>query len=265
MYPHLQRQSFLGADSPEVLDASTVAIIGLCGGGSHIAQQLALVGVGGFRLFDHDCADETNRNRMIGLTAAAAAAKEKKTDVISALIKGINPSARVLPFPHKWQEAHEALRDCTAVVGCVDSFSERDQIERYARRFMIPYIDVGMDVHGEPGRSSIGGQVILSLPGHPCMRCMGFLTDSVLAEEARRYGDAGGKPQVVWPNGTLASVAVGTFISLVTSWHQDLAAPLYSEYDGNRFTVTPSRKLALLADKPCLHFGGPDALGDATW
>jgi molybdopterin-synthase adenylyltransferase len=265
MREHLQRQSFLGGDSDSILEASTVAIVGLCGGGSHVAQQLAHVGVGTFLLFDPDTADESNRNRMVGLTAASAAARARKTDVIEALIHGVNPTARVQSFPGRWQDHHADLRACTAMFGCVDSFGEREQLERYARRFMTPYIDVGMDVHGTPGRSAISGQVILSLPGHPCMRCMGFLTDNLLAEEARRYGNVGGKPQVVWPNGTLASIAVGKFMSLVTPWHDQLVPALYTEYDGNRLTAFPSRKLDVIAGKTCPHFAGPDALGEIAW
>lgn len=262
MTSYLKRQSFLGPDSESTLANATVAIIGLCGGGSHIAQQLAHVGIGNFLLIDHDTADDTNLNRMVGLTRAGAVAEVPKTEVISDLIWGVNPDAKITPIPAKWQTAHERLRSCTTIFGCVDSFDERDQLERYARRFLIPYIDVGMDVHGEPGHHSIGGQVILSLPGHPCMHCMGFLTDAVLGEEARRYGNTGGKPQVVWPNGTLASIAVGKFMSLVTPWNEGLMPALYTEYDGNRLTVKPSSKLDYLAGRTCPHFTGPQALGD---
>ena len=75
------------------------------------------------------------------------------------------------------------------------------------------YIDIGMDVHGEKP-PVIGGQVVLSSPGRLCMRCMGLLTEAKLAEEAARYGKAGSRPQVVWPNGVLASTAVGLGVEL---------------------------------------------------
>lgn len=265
MTTNLQRQSFLGDNSEEILRESTAAIIGLCGGGSHVAQQLAHVGLGKFLLVDHDVAEDTNLNRMVGLTAVKAAEQANKTEVIRDLILGINPSAVVRLVTGKWQTEHALLRECTAVFGCVDSFEERHQIERYTRRFMIPYIDVGMDVHGATNRYSISGQVILSLPGHPCMHCMGFLNEGVLSQEARRYGSVGGKPQVVWPNGTLASIAVGKFMSLVTSWNDDLVPALYTEYDGNRLTVGPSRKLALLEGKQCPHFSAPGSVGELSW
>jgi hypothetical protein len=98
---------------------------------------------------------------------------------------------------------------------CVDSIGCRSELEAFARRFLIPLIDIGMDVHESSGEFSICGQAMLSMPGKPCMRCMGLVTDERLAEEAARYGAAGRKPQVVWPNGTLASIAVGFFMKLV--------------------------------------------------
>lgn len=60
-------------------------------------------------------------------------------------------------------------------------------------------------VDNEPPRMS--GQVIASIPGLPCMKCYGFLNESVFAEEAMRYGAAGVRPQVIWPNAVLASTA----------------------------------------------------------
>jgi molybdopterin-synthase adenylyltransferase len=202
---------------------------------------------------------------MVSLTEDDVASGHLKTGVISRLIHAVNGKATVIEIPAKWQTRHELLRDRTAIFGCVDSFAEREQLERYARRYLVPYIDVGMDVHGTPGRHAISGQVILSLPGHPCMRCMGFLTEERLAEEAKRYGAAGARPQVIWPNGTLASIAVGKFMSLVTPWHGELQPALFTEYDGNRLTVQPSRKLLHLIGHQCPHFAGPGALGDPLW
>jgi hypothetical protein len=67
------------------------------------------------------------------------------------------------------------------------------------------------------------GSTILSSPGEFCMRCMGFLSDEKLAQEAARYGNVGGRPQVVWPNGVLASTAVGLAVDLVTNWTRSIA------------------------------------------
>lgn len=259
---NLARQGFLGTNSEKIIRSSRVAVIGLCGGGSHVGQQLAHIGFGNIKMVDHDTADDTNINRMVGLTAADVTAKRLKTEVMGRLARAVNPNAKVELFPGRWQEFAESLRDCAAIIGCVDSFMQREQLERFSRRFMIPYIDVGMDVHGEDSSYFITGQVILSLPGHACMRCMGFLTDAILQKEANNYGGAGGKPQVVWPNGNLASLAIGQLMSLLTPWNTTLKPSLYLDYDGNRATVTPNKRLAHINEECCPHFQGPDALGD---
>jgi molybdopterin-synthase adenylyltransferase len=158
------------------------------------------------------------------------------------------------------------LRACHVIIGCVDSYRERDELERFARRFLIAYIDIGMDVHPLDNGLVVGGQVVLSSPGHLCLRCMGIITDARIAEEARPYGAAGGRPQVVWPNGVLASTAIGLLVQLVTPWHPDPVGTAYLEYDGNRHTVQPSNLLAL-AGRTCRHYPagevGDPFLGDA--
>lgn len=258
------RQSFLGPDVDDVAAKSRVAIVGLCGGGSHVAQQLAHVGVANFNLVDHDTADDTNANRMVGLTHEEAQREDRKVDVIRRRILAINPAANVTAHPARWETVSDQLKNCTAIFGCVDSYRVRDELERFARRYLVPYIDVGMDVHGDNGGFAITGQVILSLPGRPCMRCFGFITEERLAEEARKYGDAGGKPQVVWPNGVLASTAVAKFMQLVLPWNSSISPPLFTEYDGNRLLLQPSNKTKIVRSV-CPHFDGSETLGDVGW
>ena len=256
------RQTFLGGSSGEILAACRVGIIGLGGGGSHIAQQLAHLGIGQFIICDPDRVEDSNLNRLVGATHRDAEVSTRKTAVARRLIKRINPEAQVLCLPMRWQEEGIAFRNCDVIFGCVDSYSERDQIERMCRRFLIPYIDIGMDVTPLKSGYCISGQVILSMPGKLCMWCLGFLNEALLAEEAARYGAAGARPQVIWPNGVLASVAVGVFVQLMTSWHGDPRPAIYLEYDGNRQTVFPSNRLRSLADKRCPHYGASSDLGD---
>src|ERR1035437_425730 len=108
-------------------------------------------------------------------------------------------------------------------------------------------------------------RVILSMPGCLCMRCLGYLRDDLLAREAENYGAAGGRPQVVWANGALASAAVGVFPQLFTPWHGAHAASVYLEYDGNNQTVTTSNRLVHMRGKQCPHFLHLSDLGDPFW
>jgi molybdopterin-synthase adenylyltransferase len=245
------RQSFLGADSEYRFLRLRIAIVGLGGGGSHIAQQCAHVGIGHYVIADGDVVEDKNLNRLVGATAQDVFDAIPKWEVSSRLINGILPEAEIVVIRSRWQDEAEKLRDCDIVFGCIDGFSERAELETYCRRFLIPLIDIGMDVHALGGRFHISGQVILSMPGSHCMRCMGFITDARLEQEARRYGAAGG---------LLASTAVGLAIGLVTPW-SDLNPSAYLEYDGDTHGVRPSNVLGVIADRPCPHFDGKD-VGD---
>ena len=177
------RQSFLGPDSEERIARCTVGVPGLGGGGSHIIQQLAHIGFQRFVIYDGDVAEESNLNRLVGATSIDVPAETPKVHIAKRMIFGLQPRARVRAFAGRWQDNPEPLRECQIVFGCVDSYQGRHELEVACRRYMMHYIDIGMDVHGQDP-PVIGGQVILSSPGGLCMRCMGFLTDAKLAEEA---------------------------------------------------------------------------------
>jgi hypothetical protein len=176
------------------------------------------------------------------------------------VIKSINPNAKVDPHCMNWQEAIPSLRRCDVIFGCVDSYRERDELERFGRRFLIPTIDLGMDVHKVAEGFSIGGQTVLSSPGGPCLWCFGILTEERITREAGQYGQAGSRPQVVWANGVLASLAVGLFVQLVCSWHGAPQATACCEFDGNRHRVETSR-LDHIGVLQCRHFKS-DEVGD---
>lgn len=59
--------------------------------------------------------------------------------------------------------------------------------------------------------------MIASLPGQPCMKCLGFLTQERLNREEDEYGVAS-IPQVIWTNSMLASPAIGTFVRIFMPW-----------------------------------------------
>jgi hypothetical protein len=258
----VSRQSFLGLKAPAAFEEQRIGIIGLCGGGSHIAQQLAHIGFNQLILCDFDHVEDTNLTRMIGSRPSDAQSCEKKTNVIHRMVVDINPNISVEIIESKWQQQAELLRSCSVIFGCVDSLTARDELERFCRRYLIPYIDLGMDVHKINDWYAISGQVVTSLPDHPCMRCMGVLRDDEIAKEHARYGAAGGRPQVVWPNGILASAAIGQYMSLILPWGKDQIPSLFLEYDGNRQLIRESVKLSYLENLACPHYPQSMKLGD---
>jgi hypothetical protein len=259
------RQSFLGADAEERIARCVVGVVGLGGGGSYIVQQLAHIGFKRYVLFDGQSVEDSNLNRLVGASAVDVAAGTSKLHIAKMMILGIQPDAEIRGHAGRWQEKPELLRSCHIVFGCVDSYAERDELERCTRRYLMDYIDIGMDVRrGEDCLAVIGGQVILSTPGGPCMRCLGFLTDKKLSTEAAQYGNAGGRPQVVWSNGVLASTAVGIAVGLITDWARLAWEPVYLGYDGNRSILEPHRRLKGLGSGPCPHYSG-DEVGEPVF
>ena len=258
----LDRQSFLGPDSDSVLDSATIGVVGLGGGGSHLVQQMAHMGIGGFVNVDPQPIEDTNTNRLIGGTLADVHAELPKVDIADRLIRGLQPHARIISVRDCWHTCTDQLKTVDVIIGAVDSFKEREQLERFARRYLIPYIDIGMDVHDLGNdRYLISGQVILSTPGGPCLRCCGFITDHRIEQEANRYGAAGGRPQVVWSNGVLASIAIGLLAQVLTPWYPNPPAFAYLEYDGNRGTLSRSAHMEALEHCVCPHHP-PNETGD---
>lgn len=260
MNERYSRQSFLGNDAQDRIEAAVIGVAGLGGGGSHAVQQLSHIGFRNFELFDGDRVEDSNLNRLIGATVGDARARRPKIEVAARMIRGLQPKAVINAHFGKWQEHSDRLKRCHIIFGCVDGYSERDQLEQFARRYLIGYIDIGMDVIvGADGQPVVGGQVIVSMPGRPCMRCMGFITPEKLSLEAQRYGDAGSRPQVVWPNGILASSAVGFAMDLLCNWTSACQAPVFLEYDGNKGTLR--HRARQLNQASCMHFL-PDEVGE---
>ncbi|MDC7675191.1 HesA/MoeB/ThiF family protein [Asticcacaulis machinosus] len=255
----LDRQSFLGANSDTVLRNAKVGLAGLGGGGSHVAQQLAHVGIGTFVLVDDDSLEDSNLNRLVGGRFDDIAPETEKFEIARRLILGINPNADIKGAAKHWQAFIDEFKCCDLIIGGLDSVRAKHELEGFCRRFMIPYIDMGMDVNpiGE-GEFFVSGQVVLSMPGRPCLQCFGVVREEDLDREARNYGAAGGKPQVIWPNGVLASSAVGLCIQILTPWHGRPSDSIYLEYDGNEHTVKRREGLDRMLVHGCHHYRAED-------
>ncbi len=248
------RQTFLGPLAPQRIHSLKIGIIGLSGGGSHIVQQASHVGFSDFVLFDSQAIDLSNLNRLVGATEKDVAEGRLKIAVANRVVKSINKRARTKPLAARWQDYPEILRTCDIVFGCVDGFDERRQLESACRRYLIPLIDIGMDVAiVRSQKPRVFGQLILSLPGYACMHCIGFLNERTLSVEAQKYGDAGSNPQVVWSNGVLASMAVGVAVDLTAGWN---SAPglIYKSYDGNKNNFTDHPRYEFVRNLKCDHF-----------
>lgn len=248
------RQSFLGHDSQRIIERAKVGVVGLGGGGSHIVQQLAHIGFQRVVFCDAQRIDSTNINRLVGATLQDVRRKRFKAEIAARVFKGLQPNAVVDAEPKCWEEKRSELRNCDVIFGAVDGFGARRDLEAFCRANLIPYIDIGMAVLRLEGASNeVRGQVILSMPGGLCMHCLQFLTPENLGLEAQLY-DADPQPQVVWPNGVLASTAVGYWMNLVTGWSGSSIPSCRVDYRGSKGTLVPSNIAAALSSQTCPHY-----------
>jgi hypothetical protein len=75
------------------------------------------------------------------------------------------------------------------VFGCLDGYAARRDLEEFTRRYLIPLVDIGLDVHvaDDENAPQMSGQVIVSMTDGPCMWRLGFLNDVVIGAK-RRWG-----------------------------------------------------------------------------
>jgi len=238
------RQELLfGKEGQEKIQSCRVAIVGLGGLGSHVAQQLAYLGVRSFLLIDSDRASRSNLNRLIGATEDDVAERLLKVDIANRLIRTIRPNAQVDFIAKSFisEEAFARLQGTDFVFGCVDNDASRLVLNEFCQAYSRTYIDIATDI--DPETKDFGGRMLLS-DGRVCLSCKGefseaglrygFSTDQQRREEEAVYGISRGAlgragPAVVSLNGILASVAVTEFLVELTGVRP---AYLHLEYKG---------------------------------
>jgi len=251
----LDRQSVaIGPASEAALARARVAIVGLSGGGSHMVQQLAHQGVGTLIVIDEDIVDETNLGRLVGAREQGHR-HDAKVDVAERVASGIDRSIEVVKVPERFPSAGtiEALKQADVIVACVDRFDVRDALNVFARRYLITLVDIGMTIRSTGERlANANGQLIVTVPGRPCMRCW-FLTDALLAKERTerpagydRNPDRPGDAQVVSMNGVLASEAANSVLDILTGYSAGRRGARVWRYEGragelNQCELPPAR------------------------
>ena len=95
----------LGEDGLARLQRAHVAVFGVGGVGSFVAEALARAGVGTITLVDNDTVCESNLNRQ--LVALHSTLGQYKTDVMAARIRDINPECHVNCIRAYYEESNK--------------------------------------------------------------------------------------------------------------------------------------------------------------
>lgn len=131
----------LGEDGLARLQRAHVAVFGVGGVGSFVAEALARAGVGTITLVDNDTVCESNLNRQ--LVALHSTIGQYKTDVMAARIADINPACQVRCIRSFYEEANKEeffSQDFDYIADAIDSVPSKLSLIETALARKIPII-----------------------------------------------------------------------------------------------------------------------------
>ena len=247
--PRYDRQVRLfGDQGQDILAKAKVAIIGLGGVGSLIAEFVGRLGVGRFVIVDPDRAEWTNLPRLVGARQWDAAPKSlveparpwlrplvralsrRKTSLAKRNIRRANPKANVHAIASDVVEPSTAkvLVDCDFIFLAADTMRARNVFNAVVHQYLIPGVQVGAKVI--PDRAGKVADVYavtrLVTPDSGCLHCSGFinaakLQDESLSQEERRAqqyleDEDVPAPSVVTLNALASAQAANDFLFYMT-------------------------------------------------
>ena len=258
--PCYDRQVRLFGDrGQEILGKAKVAIVGLGGVGSLLAEYLGRLGVGRFVLVDPDRVESTNLPRLVGATRWDAAPRRleassvgwlkelgrllarRKVHLAKRSIRRANPEASVETLAVDFVEPDVPghLTDCDYIFLAADTMRARNLFNAIVHQYLIPGVQIGTKVTSD-GTGAVGDVFAVTRPVTPelgCLRCSGFINAGKLQEESmsdeerrvQRYVD---DPEVVAPsvmilNALASAQAANDFVFYMTGLTKADATPDY--------------------------------------
>ena len=270
----------------EELSRLSIAIIGVSGTGSVVAEQLLRMGVGELIVIDDDRVELKNLNRILNSTEDDATTRRFKVDVFKEAAARINHTASVKALPTRvgTLAAIEAAAEADILFSCVDSFGGRHIADRLAAAMLQPLFDVGVSIpvyhpDGKTEISNVSGRVDYVQPGRSSLGDRRVYTPQLLAAEEMRErdheqyvrqvgegympGSAEEAPSVITVNMRAASAVVQELIARRYPYRFDpntrfartkfdLAAEEHEYFSEDEFLATPKAHAARALESPLL-------------
>ena len=226
--PRYDRQVRLFGDrGQKILGKAKVAIVGLGGVGSLLAEYLGRLGVGHFVLIDPDRVESTNLPRLVGATRWDAAPRifeatsagwikavgrllaRSKVHLARRNIRRANPDASVKTLATDFVESNvpDHLTDCDYIFLAADTMRARLLFNAIVHQYLIPGVQIGAKVISDNTGAVCDVYAVARpvAPGSGCLWCNGLINSSKLQEEslsdeerrAQQYVD---EPEIVAPS-----------------------------------------------------------------
>lgn len=215
-----------GSSGQQALQRLRIAIVGLGGTGSLVAQQLVHLGVRHFILVDPDVLESTNLNRVAN--AMPSDIGHQKVEIAARYINAVAKDSTVTCVVGDVTRSNTAkeLLNADIIFGCTDSHGSRAILQQISYQYLIPCIDVGTTIAVSEGSvTHIYGRVQLLAPGHACFTCSSLLDPnevrrdmmSDFERQADPYirGAREPAPAVMSLNSTVVSLGVTMLLSMI--------------------------------------------------
>lgn len=221
---------FLGTDSSSQIAQLTLAIVGLGGTGSLVAQMVTYLGAKRLILIDPDIVEESNLSRLVG--ASFEDIGSPKVRVVETFIRSLRPDIDVICVADSVlrRRALESLISSDLIFSCTDTHSSRRLLNQVAWQYLKPVIDMGALIRLDPLGETVfaGGAVRVLMAGGFCMVCHQQIDAARVAYELKsdsqreldeQFGYVPGyavtEPAVIGVNAVLTGIAVSSFLSFV--------------------------------------------------
>lgn len=194
----LERQRAFGSGLRAAADQIRIGVLGVGGLGLLVVEQLARAGFRRFVLIDPDIVEETNLNRLPGVTRRDLG--RLKVRVARRLIRqaslslGLEPEISALPHDiYRSSTARRALARCDLILAVTDNDLSRTLALQLALDHGREYLQAGTDITLAEDGTIIGlrAEVTGAEIGRYCPICSGRLSPGQASIEARAY--AGGE------------------------------------------------------------------------
>jgi len=215
-----------GLAGQKALQDLRIAIVGVGGMGSIVAQQLVHLGVRDFILVDPDTLEATNLNRVAN--AMPDDVGQPKVEIAAKYIRSVAKDAAVacIQGDVTYVKTARGLLNADLICGCTDSHGSRAVLQQVAYQYLIPCIDMGVTIIvGNNRVTHIFGRVQLLSPGLACLTCSGLLDANQVRHDMMTpferqsdpylQGVREPAPAVMSLNSTVASLAVTMLLSVV--------------------------------------------------
>ena len=221
---HDRQVRMFGAAGQHILQASKVAVVGLGGVGSLVAEYLARLGVGSLVLIDPDEIESSNLSRVVGATHVDVETGQLKTDIAvrHAREMATHATLQSVAGDVSRHSVAQVLRDCDFIFLAADSMRARLVVNALAHQYLIPAIQMGAKIRqGDCGNLEDAMCAVRHIrPGTGCLWCNGLIDPTQLAIEAKSdserkqqaYGVQEPNPSVITLNAVAAAHAVNDFL-----------------------------------------------------